>query len=77
MAFVFLILVFFIDQQGVSDKHCLLSFFSFVLLELSGKYLSFIAHCDFTHLELQGDHSVHVIKLQVMSGWSLEWDCSG
>ena len=29
MAFVFLILVFFIDQRGVSDKHCLLSFFSF------------------------------------------------
>ena len=28
MAFVFLILVFFIDQRGVSDKHCLLSFFS-------------------------------------------------
>ena len=26
MAFVFLILVFFIDQRGVSDKHCLLSF---------------------------------------------------
>ena len=25
---VFLILVFFIDQRGVSDKHCLLSFFS-------------------------------------------------
>ena len=25
---VFLILVFFIDQHGVSDKHCLLSFFS-------------------------------------------------
>ena len=31
MAFVFLILVFFIDQWGVSDKHCLLSLFSFVL----------------------------------------------
>ena len=28
MAFVFLILVFFIDQQGLSDKHCLLSLFS-------------------------------------------------
>ena len=29
MAFVFLILVFFIDHYGgVSDKHCLLSFFS-------------------------------------------------
>ena len=28
MAFVFLILVFLIDQQGISDKHCLLSFFS-------------------------------------------------
>ena len=31
MAFVFLILVFFIDQRGVSDKHCLLSFFSLIL----------------------------------------------
>ena len=28
MAFVFLILVFFTDQRGVSDKHFLLSFFS-------------------------------------------------
>ena len=27
MAFVFLILVFFIDQRGVSDKHCLWPFF--------------------------------------------------
>ena len=26
---------------------------------------------------LQGDHSVHVIKLQVMFDWSLEWDCTG
>ena len=31
MAFVFFMLVFFIVQQGVSDKHCLLSLFSFVL----------------------------------------------
>ena len=31
MAFVFLILVFFIDQRGVSDKHCLWPFFSFKL----------------------------------------------
>ena len=29
MAFVFLILVFFIDQRGVSDKHCLWPFFHF------------------------------------------------
>ena len=54
----------------------------FVLLELSGKDSSFIAHCDSTHLGrntlgLQGDHSVHVLKLQVMFNWSLEWDCSG
>ena len=46
------------------------------------KGLSFIAHCDSTHLGgntvgLHGDHSVHVIKLQVMFDWSLEWDCSG
>ena len=26
---------------------------------------------------LQGNNSVHVIKLQVMFDWSLEWDCSG
>ena len=31
MAFVFLILVFFTDQQGLSDKHSLLSFFSFCM----------------------------------------------
>ena len=31
MAFVFLILIFFIDQRGVSDKHCLLSFFSYFI----------------------------------------------
>ena len=35
MAFVFLILVFFIDQWGVSDKHCLLSFFPFQSVELT------------------------------------------
>ena len=33
MAFVFLILVFFIEQRGVSDKHWLLPFFSLVLLQ--------------------------------------------
>ena len=31
MAFVFLILIFFIDQQGVSDKHCLLSLSSIMI----------------------------------------------
>ena len=41
-----------------------------------------MAHCDSTHLGgntvgLQGDHSVHVIKLQIMFDWNLEWDCSG
>ena len=35
MAFVFLILIFFIDQRGVSDKHSLLSFFSLILQPLS------------------------------------------
>ena len=54
----------------------------FVLLELSGKHYNFIAHCDSTHLGgtsvgLQEGHSVHVIKLQVMFDWSLEWDCRG
>ena len=53
----------------------------FVLLELSRKDKSFIAHFDSAHLDgntvgLQGDHSVVVIKLQVMFDWSLEWDCS-
>ena len=35
MAFVFLILVSFIDQHGVSDKLCLLSFFSLLFVIFS------------------------------------------
>ena len=54
----------------------------FTLLNLSGKDLSFSAHCDSTHLGgnsvgLQLDHSAHAIKLQVIFEWSLEWDCGG
>ena len=41
-AFVFFILVFFIDQQGVSDKHYLLSFFfHYVLVTCQNLYDSF------------------------------------
>ena len=54
----------------------------FTLLDLSGKGYNFIAPCDSTHLGgntggFQGGHRVNIIKLQVMFGWSLEWDCKG
>ena len=57
MAFVVSILVFFIDHYcgGVSDKCCLLSFFSFVLSllgryninQISSVHLHIFVHCHF------------------------------
>ena len=67
------------DCSGVNHSYICMYF---TLLDLSGKDQSFIAHCDSTHLggnsvRLQGDHSNHVIKLQVMFEGSLEWNGSG
>ena len=51
---------------------------SYVLCLAEWKGLKFYSpHLGGNTVGLQRDHSVRVIKLQIMFDWSLEWDCSG
>ena len=78
MAFVFLMLVFFIDCGGylISDKHCLLSFFFFIvtvvkikfcgnLIELGKQYCKFaIIHEYFYYvLPTEGERNILFLVL--------------